>query len=79
MPKKIMWQRKSVSLGFMWGGLGYPPTGRHIEWIGAAFFTGDENKLRDIWVLGDLDSLRGQLSSGVVRIAGGVVADLNRA
>ena len=52
--------------------LGYPPTGRHVEWIGAAFFTGDENKLRDIWVLGDLDSLRGQLSSGVVRISDGL-------
>jgi predicted ester cyclase len=45
--------------------LGYPPTGRHVKWIGAAFFTGDENKLRDIWELGDLDSLRGQLSSSV--------------
>lgn len=45
--------------------LGYPPTGRHVEWIGAAFFTGDENKLRDIWVLGDLDSLRSQLSSDI--------------
>lgn len=45
--------------------LAYPPTGRHVKWIGAAFFTGDENKLRDIWELGDLDSLRGQLSSSV--------------
>lgn len=44
--------------------LGFPPTGRHVEWIGAAFFVGDENKLRDIWVLGDLDSLRTQLRSG---------------
>ena len=44
--------------------LGQPPTGRRVEWIGAAFFTADENKLRDIWVLGDLDSLRSQLGSG---------------
>lgn len=43
--------------------LGYPPTGRHVEWIGAAFFVGDENSLRDIWVLGDLESLRSQLKS----------------
>jgi len=44
--------------------LGHPPTGRRVEWIGAAFFTADENKLREIWVLGDLDSLRSQLGSG---------------
>ena len=43
--------------------LGHPPTGRRVEWIGAAFFTADENKLRDIWVLGDLESLRSQLGS----------------
>lgn len=44
--------------------LGFPPTGRHVEWIGAAFFVGDEGKLRDIWVLGDLESLRAQLKPG---------------
>lgn len=44
--------------------LGQPPTGSRVEWIGAAFFTADENKLRDIWVLGDLESLRSQLRSG---------------
>jgi len=44
--------------------LGHEPTGRRVEWIGAAFFTADENKLRDIWVLGDLESLRSQLGSG---------------
>ena len=44
--------------------LSHPPTGRRVEWIGAAFFTADENKLRDIWVLGDLESLRSQLRSG---------------
>lgn len=43
--------------------LGSPPTRRRVEWIGAAFFVGDENKLRDIWVLGDLDSLRAQIGS----------------
>ena len=41
--------------------LGFPPTGRQVEWIGAAFFIGDENQLLDIWVLGDLESLRAQL------------------
>lgn len=44
--------------------LGYRPTGRRVEWMGAAFFVGDENQLRDIWVLGDLESLRAQLGSG---------------
>ena len=41
--------------------LGYAPTGRRVEWIGAAFFTVEENQLRDIWVLGDLETLRAQL------------------
>lgn len=43
--------------------LGFPPTGRRVEWVGAAFFVGHENRLRDIWVLGDLESLRAQLKS----------------
>ena len=41
--------------------LGHPPTGRRVEWIGAAFFTAEENRLRDIWVLGDLETLTAQL------------------
>jgi predicted ester cyclase len=41
--------------------LGHPPTGRRVEWNGAAFFTAEGNTLRDIWVLGDLDSLHAQL------------------
>lgn len=41
--------------------LGYPPTGRRVEWMGAAFFVAEQNMLRDIWVLGDLASLRTQL------------------
>lgn len=44
--------------------LGHRPTGRRVEWSGAAFFTAEGNELRDIWVLGDLESLRGQLSQG---------------
>lgn len=43
--------------------LGHSPTGRRVEWVGAAFFTADESTLRDIWVLGDLESLRSQLGS----------------
>lgn len=41
--------------------LGYPPTGRRIEWMGAAFFVAEEDMLRDIWVLGDVANLRIQL------------------
>jgi len=41
--------------------LGYPPTGRRIEWMGAAFFVAEDDMLRDIWVLGDLANLRAQL------------------
>lgn len=45
--------------------LGYPPTGRRVEWMGAAFFTAEEDMLKDIWVLGDLETLRAQLGSTV--------------
>ena len=41
--------------------LGYAPTGRKVEWRGAAFFTAGNGRLRDIWVLGDLATLRSQL------------------
>lgn len=41
--------------------LGHRPTGHHVEWVGAAFFASEEDKLRDIWVLGDLESLKTQL------------------
>ena len=41
--------------------LGHPPTGRRVEWMGAAFFVAERDMLRDIWVLGDLAGLRAQL------------------
>jgi predicted ester cyclase len=44
--------------------LGYPATFRRVEWIGAALFKVDGNKFSDLWVLGDLDALREQLSAG---------------
>ena len=44
--------------------LGYPATFRRVEWIGAALFRVDGNKFSDVWVLGDLDALREQLSGG---------------
>lgn len=41
--------------------LGHSPTGRRVEWMGAAFFVAEDDMLRDIWVLGDLANLRAQL------------------
>ena len=43
--------------------LGYQPTGRQIEWQGAAFFTAQDGLLATIWVLGDLETLRSQLDT----------------
>ena len=42
--------------------LGLPATGRHFEYAGAAFFTSNGTVLTSAWVLGDLDSLRRQLT-----------------
>lgn len=41
--------------------LGFEPTGRRVEWAGAAFFELRDSRLADIWVLGDTDGLRAQL------------------
>ena len=41
---------------------GIEPTGRKFEYAGAAFLTEREGKLASAWVLGDLDSLRRQLT-----------------
>jgi predicted ester cyclase len=42
--------------------LGFASTGRRVAWTGAAFFTVIGGRLTDVWVLGDLDALRSQLS-----------------
>ncbi|MDH5408976.1 MAG: ester cyclase [Gammaproteobacteria bacterium] len=41
--------------------LGYDKTGKAVSWAGAALFTFAENKIIDLWVLGDLTSLHQQL------------------
>jgi hypothetical protein len=41
--------------------MGYKPTGKEVEWIGAAFFESKDGKLTNIWVLGDLEGLRSKL------------------
>ena len=43
--------------------LGFPPTGRQVAWAGAAFFTCEEGRITDLWVLGDLVELRRQLTT----------------
>jgi steroid delta-isomerase-like uncharacterized protein len=42
--------------------LGISATGRQVSWAGAAFFTFADGQIADLWVLGDLDSLRRQLT-----------------
>jgi len=41
--------------------LGYQPTGRHVWWYGAPFFTFEGDKVRDLWVLGDVQGLMEKL------------------
>jgi steroid delta-isomerase-like uncharacterized protein len=44
--------------------LGFAPTGRRIEWLGAALFTmGEDGRIADLWVLGDVATLTAQLET----------------
>ena len=43
---------------------GVPATGREIVWIGAAFFTFDRGLITKLWVLGDIDAIKEQLTEG---------------
>jgi steroid delta-isomerase-like uncharacterized protein len=40
---------------------GVEATGREISWVGSAFFTTDGRQITDLWVLGDVDSVKRQL------------------
>jgi steroid delta-isomerase-like uncharacterized protein len=42
---------------------GVPASGREIMWSGAAFFTTGEHRITELWVLGDVDSLKQQLGA----------------
>lgn len=42
--------------------LGYPPTGKTVQWVGAAEFTCKNGKILKVWELGDVKSLEAQLS-----------------
>jgi predicted ester cyclase len=39
------------------------PTGREIQWAAGAFFTTDGRQITELWVLGDVDSVKRQLSA----------------
>lgn len=43
---------------------GVQPTGREIAWAGAAFFTVRNGVIAELWVLGDIDSVKAQLGPG---------------
>jgi predicted ester cyclase len=36
---------------------GYQPTGKTVEWLGAALFKFENSAISDLWVLGDLSGL----------------------
>ena len=42
--------------------MGFAPTGKTVEWDGAALFTLKDGKIADLWVLGDLYGLRERLA-----------------
>jgi len=42
---------------------GFPPTGKPVEWLGAALFRTEESRIAELWVLGDLFSLDSMLKS----------------
>lgn len=42
---------------------GVPPSGRHVWWTGMPIFTFDGDKVRDLYVLGDIHGLIGRMRS----------------
>ena len=46
---------------------GIPPTGRHVWWYGAPIFTFEGDRLRDLWVLGDIHGLIARLKDEAPR------------
>lgn len=43
--------------------MGYAATGRRVKWAGSAHFAFDGEKIRDLWVLGDVYGLMEQLEA----------------
>ena len=46
---------------------GFPPTGKPVEWLGAALFRTQESRIAELWVLGDLISLDAILKSNALK------------
>jgi len=42
---------------------GQPGTGHELQWCNAAFFTIRDDKITELWVLGDIDGLKNQLGA----------------
>lgn len=42
---------------------GVEATGREIKWVGGAFFKTDGRQIVDLWVVGDIDSVKRQLGA----------------
>jgi steroid delta-isomerase-like uncharacterized protein len=43
---------------------GHAATGRRVDWSGSAYFRFDGDRVRDLWVLGDIHGLLAQLGDG---------------
>lgn len=43
--------------------MNHPPTGARVEWLGSAHFTFRGALVEDLWVLGDVHGLLGQLAA----------------
>jgi predicted ester cyclase len=46
---------------------GCAPTGRHVGWDGAPIFTFEADKVRDLWVLGDIHGLLGRMREDLAK------------
>jgi predicted ester cyclase len=45
---------------------GFAPTGKYVEWAGAALFTFKGSKVSDLWVLGDVYGLMKMLEQNAI-------------
>jgi predicted ester cyclase len=46
---------------------GYKPSGRPVDWLGAALFRFEDDRIRELWVLGDLVGLDALLKSNATQ------------
>jgi len=57
---------------------GQPATGSHVWWYGAPIFTFEDDKVRDLWVLGDIHGLIGRMKDGGTQEAEFTTTDQNQ-